>query len=141
MIRLLVNPDDKQALDAFIAEYGVDAVDRDGRTFLMSAVAKNNLELVSYLIGKNYDLSATDNQGMTALHMAAIHDFPEVAELLLDHGAEIDPTDAWGNTPLWRAAMNSPEQNSATANLLLARGADAGKENNSGVAPSALLHN
>ncbi|SUA66294.1 hypothetical protein [Oligella urethralis] len=46
MIQLLINSDDKQALDAFIKKNGIDAVDRDGRTFLLSAVAKNNLSLV-----------------------------------------------------------------------------------------------
>ena len=141
MIQLLINSDDKQALDAFIKKNGIDAVDRDGRTFLLSAVAKNNLSLVSYLIEQNYDLSAADNQGMTALHIAAIHDYCNMAELLPDKGAEIDPVDAWGNTPLWRAAMNSPDENSSTAKLLLARGADKNKKNNSGVAPIDLLHN
>lgn len=141
MIQLLINSDDKQALDTFIKKNGIDAVDRDGRTFLLSAVAKNNLSLVSYLIEQNYDLSAADNQGMTALHIAAIHDYCNMAELLLDKGAEIDPVDVWGNTPLWRAAMNSPDENSSTAKLLLARGADKNKKNNSGVAPTDLLHN
>lgn len=141
MIQLLINSEDKQDLDAFIEKNAIDAVDRDGRTFLLSAVAKNNLSLVSYLIEKNYDLSATDNQGMTALHIAAIHDFSDMAKLLLDNGAEIDPIDAWGNTPLWRAAMNSRDENSLTAKLLLARGADKNKKNNSDVAPIDLLHN
>lgn len=141
MIQLLINSDDKQDLDVFIKKNGIDAVDRDGRTFLLSAVAKNNLSLVSYLIEQNYDLSATDNQGMTALHIAAIHDYCDMAELLLDNGAEIDPVDAWGNTPLWRAAMNSQDENSSTAKLLLARGADKSKKNNSDVAPIDLLHN
>lgn len=47
MIQLLIDSDDKRALDAFIKRNGIDAVDRDGRTFLSSAVAKNNLSLVS----------------------------------------------------------------------------------------------
>ena len=141
MIQLITNSDNKRALDAFIKKNGIDAVDRDGRTFFSLAVAKNNLSLVSYLIEQNYDLSAVDNQGMTALHIAAIHDYCDMAELLLDNGAEIDPVDAWGNTPLWRAAMNSPDENSSTAKLLLARGADKSKKNDSGVAPIDLLHN
>lgn len=141
MIQLLINSENKQDLDGFIEKNGVDAVDRDGRTFLLSAVAKNNLSLVSYLIEKNYDLSAADSQGMTALHLAAIHDFYDMAKLLLDNGAEIDLIDAWGNTPLWRAAMNSQDENSLTAKLLLAKGADINKKNNSDVAPIDLLPN
>lgn len=139
MITLLINSENKQELEQFIEANGVDAVDRDGRTFLTSAVAKNNLSLVACLIEKNYDVEAVDNQGMTPLHIAAIHDFHEIAELLLEHGAEIDAIDAWGNTPLWRAAMNSQDKNSATAQLLLEKGADIHKENHSDVAPIDLL--
>ena len=50
MIQLITNSDNKPALDAFIKKNGIDAVDRDGRTFFSLAVAKNNLSLVSYLI-------------------------------------------------------------------------------------------
>lgn len=40
MIQLITNSDNKPALDAFIKKNGIDAVDRDGRTLLSSAVAK-----------------------------------------------------------------------------------------------------
>lgn len=147
MVQLLLNledktfldTEDKQQVDAFIEKNGVDAVDRDGRTFLLSAAAKTNFPLVSYLIEQSYNLDASDKQGKTALHIVAIHDFYEIAQLLIEHGAEIDLVDAWGNTPIWRAAMNSQQENSSTAELLLAKGADRNKKNDSGIAPIDLL--
>ena len=139
MIQLLTNPFNQPDLDTFIHQNGVDATDRDGRTFLSSAVTKYNTKLVQYLLEQNYDSNTQDNQGLTPLHLAAIHDLADIAQMLLYHGAKIDPTDSWGNTPLWRAAMSSNEQPSAAAILLLERGADKTKQNHSGVAPMDLL--
>lgn len=140
MIELLMSPYDWSKIAEFIEETGLDAVDRDGRTVLHSAVVSNELELVEYLIAKGYDINAADEQGFTALHLAAIHDYQEIARVLIESGANIEAVDSWGNTPLWRAAMNSPEINSETALYLIAQGADVNRKNQSGVAPVDLLH-
>lgn len=139
MIQLLIQCNDFKEVDYFIERNGIDATDRDGRTFLMSAIPKNEIELLRYLIRKNYDINASDNQGMTPLHLASINGLYEIAELLLINGAQVDATDNWGNTSLWRAAMNANDKNDEILSLLLRQGADIEKENNSGVSPKDLL--
>ena len=139
MIKILIKDIDLTEVDDFIDRNGTEATDRDGRTFLMSAVTKNKIELLKYLIQKKYDVNASDNQGMTPLHLAAINGLCEIAELLLVNGAQVDAIDAWGNTSLWRAAINAVDKNDDIVSLLLSHGADIDKQNSYEVSPKDLL--
>ncbi|HHX85408.1 MAG TPA: hypothetical protein GX694_08785 [Actinomycetales bacterium] len=67
------SPDLAAMLDEFVAAHGVDCVDRDGRTLLMSAVSRSRPDLVAGLVARGA--------------MTFDADAPVVA-LLLAHGAD-----------------------------------------------------
>lgn len=125
-------------LDEFVADHGVDCVDRDGRTLLMNAVTRGRPDLVAGLVARGADVDAKDGKGFRALHFAALEGDVACTELLADAGADLDPRDGWGNTPLWRAAMTFDADAPVIA-ALLARGADPAVTNDHGVAPADLL--
>ena len=139
LISLLADNVDFDEISCFISQYGIDFVDRDNRTILMSAVVKNNLELSDYLLKQGSNINAQDIEGMTPLHLSAIHGCYEMTKFLLENGAEVDSTDSRGNTPLWRAAMNSDSRDDQIVALFLEYGADIDKENGSGVSPRDIL--
>lgn len=127
-----------QDIDDFLNKYGIDSVDRDGRTFLMSAVSENKIEIVSHLIKNGTDVTKQDKQGLTALHLACFEDNQEIAQLLIDNGSKIDQIDNEGNTALWRAVM-AHDENARTVKLLISKGADVNIQNKHGVSPSDLM--
>ena len=134
----LLEEKDFRKIDAFLKKYGADSVDRDGRTFLMSAIVEQKIELVKHLISLSCNVNASDIQGLTPLHFAAIYDNEAIASLLVEHGANIDAQDDQGNTPLWRAVMEN-DAKASVAKYLISVGADMAKENNHGVSPSDLM--
>ena len=116
----------------------VVSVDRDGRTALMLAVLTTppSPQMISALIRAGVDVNAKDNgQSWAALAFAARDCSPEICRLLLDAGADIDAIDAFGDTALWRAVFAKKPEN---VELLLSRGANPDRANNSGVSPRAL---
>lgn len=123
-------------LDEFVADHGVDCVDRDGRTLLMNAVTGGRPDLVAGLVARGADVDAKDGKGFRALHLAALEGDVACTELLAD--ADLDPRDGWGNTPLRRAAITFDADASVIA-ALLARGADPAVGIDNGVAPADLL--
>ncbi|MCH1624633.1 ankyrin repeat domain-containing protein [Fredinandcohnia sp. SECRCQ15] len=125
-------------IEVFLQKYGLDSVDRDGRTFLMSAIVEGKENIVNYLVNKGCNVHAKDKSGLTALHFAAIYDRCNIAKVLITNGAEIDAVDSIGNTPLWRAIMENSDK-TPTIRYLLENGADPNKANNRGIAPKDLL--
>ena len=101
----------------------VNAVDKHGETPLMSAAAKNHIEMVSLLIEHGSNVNATTRYGRTALSVAASKNALGAAKLLIDRGAKVNPSgtvyhDGW--TPLHSAARRLSYE---VAELLIARGA------------------
>jgi ankyrin repeat protein len=105
----------------------VDAANAVGETPLMMAALRGNLEWSQRLIERGGQLS---RDGWTPLHYAASGPEPKVVALLLDRGAPIDALSPNRTTPLMMAARYGDE---ASADLLLARGADAKLRNEPGL--------
>lgn len=111
------------AIDAFIvAGINPNAQDADGRTVLISAAARGELDIVNKLLSHNVNINIKDKNGYTALSHAidAMHD--DVEEVLLNR-PELDPNCYGMNgrpalfTYVWR-------DNKARVEKLLAHGAD-----------------
>src|SRR5262249_38216571 len=76
---------DQQAINAFIdAGINPNAQDSDGRTALISAAARGELDVVNTLLAHGVDINVKDKNGYTALSHAidAMHD--DVEEALLN---------------------------------------------------------
>ncbi|MDM5247994.1 MULTISPECIES: ankyrin repeat domain-containing protein [unclassified Lysinibacillus] len=135
---VLLNESNYEKINTFLQKYGLDSVDRDGRTFLMSAIVEGKEDVVNYLVNIGCNVNTKDKSGLTALHFAVIYDRFTIVKVLITHGAEIDAVDNVGNTPLWRAIMENSNETS-TIRYLLENGADPSKANNRGIAPKDLL--
>lgn len=75
----------------FLLEAGADVNARSntGRTPLMSAAHRNQIQSLEFLIEAGGNLEAQDNEGTTPLILAARAGKVEAATWLLDHGADI----------------------------------------------------
>jgi ankyrin repeat protein len=105
----------------------VNALNRAGESALMLAALKGDMALVRRLVERG----ATINQsGWNALHYAATGPNPEVAGWLIERGAQLDALSPNGTTALMMAAGYGNEQ---TAELLLAKQADAQLRNQRGL--------
>jgi ankyrin repeat protein len=105
----------------------VNALNEAGESPLMMAALKGDLTAVQLLL----DRGAKVNQpGWSPLHYAATGPEPKIVQLLIERGAEIDATSPNDTTPLMMAAQYGSED---SANLLLTRGADAGRRNQKGL--------
>jgi uncharacterized protein len=111
------------AIDAFIVGgINPNAQDGDGRTVLISAAARGEMDVVSRLLSHNVDINVKDKNGYTALSHAidAMHD--DVEEALLNR-PELDANCRGRNgrpalmAYVWR-------DNKARVEKLLAHGAD-----------------
>lgn len=119
-----------KVVDALLADpqTRVDLANGAGETPLMMAALRGQLAQAKRLAAKGAQLN---REGWTPLHYAASGPGTEVAQWLLEQGAAIDAPSPNGSTPLMMAARHAPE---ATVDLLLARGADASRRNEQGLA-------
>lgn len=86
----------------FIKKYDID-IDTQGlcgKTALIHAAIRNNLEIVEYLIQNNANVHIKDENSYTALMWAALLGNQEIAIYLINNGARYDDTDDFGNTPM-----------------------------------------
>ncbi|WKZ57609.1 MAG: ankyrin repeat domain-containing protein [Bdellovibrionota bacterium] len=103
--------------------------DSEGRTPLLLAVKKGDIELVRLLASRNARIDASDNKGYSALHILAGEDVKggdAVAKVCIDYGHPLNPTDKAGNTPLHLA---SAAGNETMVRLLIAVGASVNLKN------------
>ncbi len=91
--------------------------DASGRTPLMAAVGRDNVETAEVLLASGASPQVADKRGDTPLHLAAERGDAALAERLLAAGAVVDARDRSGRTPLWRAARHGQL---ATVEVLLA---------------------
>ncbi|PBI92400.1 Ankyrin repeat protein [Flavobacterium sp. ACN2] len=137
LYKLLYGKDFSKIKD-FLEKYGLDSVDRDGRTFLMSAVLDGDASIIKNLLLLGCDINKQDEQGLTALHLSAMNNKIDSVKILLDFKANINLVDNIGNSALWRAVMEL-ESDSEIIKLLLENGADINLENQNGVSTKDLL--
>ncbi len=114
-----------KAVDVLVAAPGFDAnaLNAAGESPLMLAAIRGDVALAQRLLERGARL---DLPGWTPLHYAASGPSTELVALLLDRGAAIDALSPNGSTPLMMAARYGSV---ASAELLLARGADAARRN------------
>lgn len=116
---------------------GRPPADLMGRVPLHYAALFGDLAGAQRALDDRVDVNIEDLDGQTPLHYAAQGCAIHVAELLLDRGATVDPADHDGNTPLWCATMRT-RGDGDVVRLLLARGADAHRDNAAGRSPASL---
>jgi ankyrin repeat protein len=106
-----------------------------GKTALQHAVARNEPDIVQWLLNHGAALEVKDQWDRTPLHRSALHGYTTTTALLLVHGADTETKDKDGLTPLhWAAARGY----TATVEFLLARGAVIETKDKDGFTPSHL---
>ena len=103
------------------AQRSPDGLGAAGRSSLIDAVKKQDLQAVRALLKQKINVNATEADGFTALHWAAQRNDLQLVELLLGAGANAKASTRYTITPLYLAAMNG---NAAVIERLLNAGAD-----------------
>ena len=104
--------------------------DSDGRTVLINAAARGDLNVVKLLLERGADVNVADNRGYTALHHAIEARYDDVSELLLNQ-PKLDPNARGLNgvttlmSYVWRERKDAVQK-------LLDRGADVNAQDYDG---------
>ncbi len=127
---------DIMSINAFFdARINPNAQDHDGRTALISAAARGDLEVVNVLVQRGADVNVKDKRGYTALFHAIEAMYDDVALVLLSQPT-LDPNARGKNgataliSYVWRTRRDAVEK-------LLERGADVNAQDADG---DAALH-
>ncbi|MWW23125.1 ankyrin repeat domain-containing protein [Algibacter lectus] len=139
LIKALVQ-DDFTQIEKLITEYGVNATDSFGRSFLINCVIKNKYNFVKKLLEyDNIDVNIQDENGFTAIHFAIEEGYPKILkEILSTKGVNINLKDKFGNTPLWRAVHNKPEEKESIW-MLIKNKANVNIENEYGISALKIM--
>ena len=86
--------------------FSVDCRNTTGRTPLMNAALKGNVQVVKSIIKREADPSLMDNRGLNTLHYAAQGGNTDIISLIHTHLPDIDSKTREGDTPLMLAALN-----------------------------------
>ncbi|MBO7244322.1 MAG: ankyrin repeat domain-containing protein, partial [Alphaproteobacteria bacterium] len=85
----------------------LEAKDKDGRTALIRAASRGDIEGVKTLAECGADVEAKDGVGQTALIKVAINGKLDVVKCLVECGADLEAKDGVGRTALMEAAYNN----------------------------------
>lgn len=66
----LILQEDFGNIEKFLKKYGIDSVDRDGRSFLTNTIEEGKNEFAKKLIDLGADINQQDNNGSTPLFAA-----------------------------------------------------------------------
>ena len=108
-------------------ELAVERANPSDETPLMMAALRGRVEWLDKLVAHG---AQVNRPGWSPLHYAASGGDVPTVRWLLDHGAQKDARSPNNTTPLMMAAGYGSED---AADLLLARGADAGRRNDKGL--------
>lgn len=103
----------------------IDVADEEGRTALMHAADRDDVEVVEALLRSGADVREINKQnenGETLLMRATAGGKVALVKLLLDHGADVNLTDVLGNT----AAVIAYEKDQTAIQSMLQRAAKPG---------------
>merc|ERR1719483_499006 len=90
--------DMKKLIISFIEEINVNEADEYGRSGLIVAAQKGDLDLVKVLIGAGADVNFADENNNTSLIMAAKSDDGTILSYLIEQGAVLDSQNLEGQT-------------------------------------------
>lgn len=93
-----------------------------GKTALIHAAEKGNLQLAKLLLEQGAVINKTTSFGLTALHYAVSGNHLEVVQLLIARGINVNQLDSCKRDPALRYAVQ--ERNVACVKMLLDAGAD-----------------
>jgi len=99
----------------------LEAEDRDGWMPIERAVARDDPELVRFLIARGAHFGRRGDRDWTLLHQAARVGSAQAAAVLLAEGADVNARDNFGRTPLHLASQRGLKD---IVEILLANGAD-----------------
>ncbi|KAH9523657.1 hypothetical protein Btru_040613 [Bulinus truncatus] len=122
----------KSILDSEIGPLELNAMDRQKRTALYYAVAKQNLEIVDLLLRTEAKTNIPDSTEKMPIHIAASLKDTHVLELLLKYHVNPNSKGEAGYTPLHFAAFMD---NGIAVTLLLQHGADLNRRCFNGAYP------
>ncbi|MDR1485963.1 MAG: ankyrin repeat domain-containing protein, partial [Planctomycetaceae bacterium] len=83
----------------------VHAKDKEGRTPIFNAVAKDKQDIVEYLLQHGEQIDIKDEKNRTLLFYAAELDKKTLAEFLINKGADIHAKDTYGNNLLHHVVL------------------------------------
>lgn len=93
----------KEIEDLIFRGANLESRNEYGRTVLMNAVIRENVEVVKVLLKNGVSVNQVDNDGETALMLASVKNNREIAELLIASGADINKRNNEGQTALSKA--------------------------------------
>ena len=137
-LRSNIQQEDYATAKATLNEFGVDAIDGDGRTVLINAVIEAKEDFIDWLFQSDANINHQDRIGYSALHFIAQNNQFTLGEKFLSKGANPNIQDIHGNTPLWTAIFESKKEFNVVK-LLLKYGADPNVLNKYGKTPSDLF--
>ena len=114
------------AVNEFCAKYGDDvhATDAKGLTLLHTAMAFEDIDIVTSLVLRGADVNARSQHGWTPLHYASLYNDIGIINFLISQGANINIAGNCGCTPLhWAIGTNAP-----IAKFFISKGADINAE-------------
>ncbi|PNP80395.1 hypothetical protein FNYG_05994 [Fusarium nygamai] len=115
-----------------MVESAVGTKNDDENTLLHLAAGKENLDIVTFLIGCGFDVNQLGANGATPLHEATAAGQTHIVQKLVMSGADVDRADALLDTPLLIAASRNHQ---TIIDILLQAGADINKTCSNGDSP------
>ena len=109
--------------------------DRMGRTLLMYAVMKKDVDFVQWLIDQGSDVNAKDKKNWQAIHFTAQHKNLPMVKLLLENGADINAQHRDGGTVLHKFVLDEDAKE-----YLISKGADINLKNFHDISPQDIIN-